>query len=112
MVSTITDRVSGMVTGVPSAGGAGIWNLTGIAGTNTVTATATPQISGYVVNMSFYIRPVINNTGPVTINISSAGAVNLLKPNGDALAAAEFNTALEYLIKFNGTEFRIIAPSF
>ena len=112
MVSTITDRVSGVVNGTAAGGGLGIWGTSGVSGTNTVVATAVPVITGYKLNMSFYIRPVINNTGPVTLNISSGGALNLLKPNGDALAAGEFNINLDYLVKFNGTEFRIVTPSF
>lgn len=112
MVSTITDRVSGVVNGTPAAGGFGIWATTGVSGINTVLATADPAIVGYKNNMSFYIRPVSNNSGPVTVNISSGGALNLLKPNGDALAAGEFSINLDYLIKFNGVEFRVIAPSF
>ena len=112
MVSTITDRVSGVVNGTAAAIGLGIWATTGVSGSNVVLATADPVITGYKKNMSFYIRPVINNTGAVTVNISSGGALALLKPNGDALAPGEFSINLDYLIKFNGSEFRIIAPSF
>ena len=112
MASTITDRVNGAVAGVSVTSGFGIFATSNVAGTNTVTADTNPAISGYVVDMWATIRPVNNNTGPVDINLGEGGLVNLLKPNGDELAADEFNTALEYLIKFNGTEFRIVTPSF
>ena len=112
MTSTITDRVNGAVAGVAVTTGFGILATENVAGTNTVTADTTPTISGYVTNMYASIRPANNNTGPVDINLGEGGLVNLLKPNGDELAADEFNTALEYLIRFNGTEFRIVTPSF
>lgn len=113
MASTITDRVAGSVGGQPvSLGGIAIIQCTNVSGTNTVLADCSPDIAGYVTHQYFSIRPFANNTGPVDVNFASQGLKNLLKPNGDELAADEFVTTLEYLIKYNGTEFRIVAPSF
>lgn len=112
MVSTITDRVGNVSNGTPVNTGPGIVQTTNVAGTDTVTADTTPVINGYRENQSFYIRPVNLNTGAVDVNFGGGGLVSLLKPNGDELGAGEFNPALEYLVKFNGTEMRIIAPSF
>lgn len=112
MASTITDRVNGAVSGVSVTNGVGIISTENVAGTNTVTADASPTISGYLTNQYYSIRPANLNTGAVDVNIGEGGLVDLLKPNGDELAAGEFNPALEYLIKFNGTNMRIITPSF
>lgn len=112
MTSTITDRIGGVASSIPVSHGFGIISLTNVAGTNTVTADTNPIIDGYTVNMYFSGRPAVANTGPVDVNFGSGGLVNLLKPNGDELAAGEFDPNLEYLIKFNGTEMRIITPSF
>jgi hypothetical protein len=114
MVSVITDRVAAVVGGSPvSQGGYGIIQCTNVGGTpNLVTADTEPSINGYVVNQVFSIRPVVLNDGPVDVNFGNGGFVSLLKPNGDELGDDEFNPALEYLVKFNGNEMRILAPSF
>lgn len=114
MVSEITDRVAVVVAGTPvSQGGYGNIQCTNVGGTpDMVTADTEPSINGYVVNQIFLIRPAVLNDGPVDVNLGSGGFVSLLKPNGDELGDDEFNPALEYIIKFNGNEMRIIAPSF
>lgn len=112
MVSTITDRIGGVASGIPVAQGLGMVLVEGVTGTNTVTGTTFPAIDGYTVGMIYSIRPVNANTGPVDVNFGSGGLVNLLKPNGDELAAGEFDPALNYLVQFNGTEMRIVTPSF
>lgn len=113
MASTITDRVAGSVNGQPvSLGGFAIIQCVDVSGINTVLADCSPSISAYITHQYFSIRPFANNTGPVDVNFHDQGLVNLLKPNGDELAADEFNVNLEYLLKYNGTEFRIVTPSF
>ncbi len=114
MVSVITDRVNGAASPAPVAGGGGgIYTATNVAGTNTVTADLSPATNqGYKLNQMVFIRPVILNTGPVQVNFDEGGLVDLLSPNGSALSAGQFDPALEYLVKFNGTEFRIVTPSF
>jgi len=112
MASTLTDRVNSVVSGVAVTNGAGTIVCSNVAGTNTVTATTTPTITGYTNPSLYLLRPANANTGPVDINLGGGGLVSLLKPNGDELAAGEFDPNLEYLIRFNGTNFYIIAPSF
>lgn len=113
MASTITDRVAIAVTGgAISAGGYGTISCSNVAGTNVVTATGSPSISGYVTNMMYAVRPFALNTGPVDINIDNRGLVSVLKPNSSELDANDFNPALEYLLKFDGTNMKILTPSF
>jgi hypothetical protein len=114
MTSTITDRVNVVAGGTPvSSGGFGIIQCINVGGTaDNVTADTQPSINGYPTNQWFAIRPLVPNTGPMKVNLGQGGEVDLLKPNGDPLAADEFNPALEYLLKFNGTNMRIVTPSF
>jgi hypothetical protein len=111
MVSTITDRIAGSVDGQPvSLGGIAIIQCTSVSGTNTVLADTSPTIGSYITNQYFSIRPANNNTGNVDVNFQSKGLKNLLTPSGAELVADQFNVSNEYLIKYNGTEFRIVAP--
>lgn len=112
MASTITDRISAVVDGVAVTHGFGIVSAINVTGTNDIVAESDPQISGYIENAIFLLRPANNNTGAVRANIGSGGLVSVKKPNGDELSSGEFSTSLEYLLKFNGTDFRIISPSF
>ncbi len=114
MASVITDRFAQIVDGGPGGGGggAGIHGSQNVTGTNDITANADPTIRGYAPIMLFLLRPVAPNTGAVFADWDSSGRLQILKPNGDPLAAGEFSPNLEYLIKFNITDFRIIAPSF
>lgn len=114
MVSTITDRIAFTVPGgAVSAGGFGNITCQPVSGTaNLIEAETSPPISGYLLNQTYYLRPLLMNTGAVDLNLSKRGFVSVLKPNGGELAADEFNPALEYILKFNGNEMRIISPSF
>jgi hypothetical protein len=114
MASTITDRVAIVVPGgAISAAGFGVISCFPVTGTaDLIEAETTPAISGYLANQLYMIRPVLPNTGPVDINLSQRGFVSVLKPNGDELAADEFHPNLEYILKFNGDEMRVITPSF
>ena len=47
--------------------------LTGVAGTNTITGTATPT-PAYAIGQRFVFIPAVTNTGATTLNISSLGA--------------------------------------
>ena len=112
MVSTITDRVNGAVSGVSVAAGAGIIVCSNVVGTNSITADTTPAISGYLNPSLYLIRPQNTNTGAVQVNLGQGGLVDLLSPSGAALVAGQFDPALEYIVRFNGVNMRIVSPSF
>ena len=61
--------------------------LTSVAGTNTITATATPT-PAYTVGQRFTFVPAVTNTGATTLNISSVGA-GAVQMNGAALTGGE-----------------------
>ena len=83
--------------------------LTGVAGTNTVTGTATQVPTAYVVGQEFEFIPANTNTGATTLNISSlgAGAVQL---RGAALIGGELvqNVPVKVLVSAATPVFQII----
>jgi hypothetical protein len=63
-------------------------SLTGVAGTNTVTATATPVPAAYVVGQVFQGIAAVTNTAATTLNISGLGA-GAVQVAGAALTGGE-----------------------
>jgi hypothetical protein len=61
--------------------------LTSVAGTNTITGTATPT-PAYTVGQKWTFIPAVTNTGATTLNISSLGA-GAVQWNGAALTGGE-----------------------
>lgn len=62
--------------------------LSSVAGTNTVTASASPTPDAYKVGQIFHLIPANTNTGATTLNISSLGA-GAVRWNGAALTGGE-----------------------
>jgi hypothetical protein len=90
-------------------GGYGTIQVTNIAGTNTITGDTVPEIDEYVQYQIYLLKPFAANTGPVTVNLNEIGALDLLTPSGVALSAGDLSPNIEYLIKHNGTEFRLLS---
>jgi hypothetical protein len=63
--------------------------LASVAGTDTITATMTPDLDAYSAGMTVVFTPANNNTGATTLNIDSLGALDILKADGDALASGD-----------------------
>lgn len=63
--------------------------LTGVSGTNTITASATPAISAYVDKQNWIFVPFASNTGAATLNINSVAARSIVNQDGTALAAGD-----------------------
>jgi len=82
--------------------------LTSVAGTNTVTGTATPT-PAYAVGQRFVFVPAVTNTGAVTLNISSVGA-GAVQWAGAALTGGEFvaGTPVTVLVTATTPVFEII----
>jgi hypothetical protein len=87
----------------------GLWDrsiitLTAVAGTNTITATATPALTAGLVNgMMFILKPAATNTSTVTLNVNAGGAVAVVDAEGTALAAGALRINANYLIKYDST---------
>ena len=83
-------------------------NLTSVAGTNTITATAAISMSAYASGQQFSFIPAASNTGATTININSLGAKNIFL-NGAALVGYELRKNCPVMLLYDGTQFNIIA---
>lgn len=79
-----------------------------VAGTDTITAVATPTITSYTTGQIFYFEPANNNTGPATLNIDSVGAKTIQK-SGKDLIASELVSGQTVAVKYDGTQFQLIA---
>lgn len=82
--------------------------LSSVAGTNTVTASATPTVTAYTQGQQFVLIPEHTNTGALTLNINSAGAKNVYY-SGAACVGGEFKIGVPTIIEYDGTQFNIIA---
>jgi hypothetical protein len=81
--------------------------LTGVAGTDTITASLSPAITAYSAGQTFRFAPANTNTGATTININSVGAKNIYA-NGSALTAGILTANVVYEIVYDGTQFNVI----
>jgi hypothetical protein len=114
MVSTITDRLAAAVDGVAvQTTGVGIIVLTQASGTNDAVCDSFPAISDWIENQIFTWRPTGTNTGSMTMTISGVtGAKSITKPNGDPLAADDVQPGLDILMRYDGTDLRIMGSGF
>lgn len=81
-----------------------------IAGTNTITAQATPTLTAYASGQTFRFPPAGTNTGATTINIDSLGAKNIFY-NGSALGGGEIPASGMVTITYDGTQFNLTASA-
>lgn len=84
--------------------------LTGVAGTNTITASL-PVMGAYIIGQVFTLVPAGANTGAVTLNVNSIGAVAITKGAATPLVGGELVTGAAYQLVYDGTRFLIaLAP--
>jgi hypothetical protein len=84
--------------------------LTGVAGTNTITATAAASMAAYVTGQRFHFIPANTNSGATTININSIGAKNIFF-NGVACVGNEIAAGIPATITYDGVQFQLAAPA-
>lgn len=82
--------------------------LSGVAGTNTITATASPKPAAYTAGRRYTFIPANTNTGATTLNVSSLGARNVFW-NGVACAGGEIQANIPVEVYDDGTQFHIIS---
>jgi len=110
MSSTITDRLTGAVSGIPVSGDvATIVALTQTGGTNDITCTAYPAQTDWNTDQFYGWRATAGNTGPMTITISGVtGTKALKKAGGVAMASGDITIGLDILMRYDGTEVHIV----
>lgn len=83
--------------------------LSGVAGTNTITATGPAGLGAYAAGLKFRFIPAATNTGATTINITGTaalGARNIFS-GGIALSGGELRAGIPVEITDDGTQFSI-----
>lgn len=74
---------------------------------------AVPNWTTTLVDVPLQFIPNADNTGPVTINVSGVGAVNVYRPSSIGLVALsghEFKTGVLTTINYDGTQYEIQGP--
>ena len=88
--------------------------LTGVAGTNTITATGPANMTLAAPQHPFVLVPAVTNTGSTTLNITPSGGAALgakaVFCNGAALVAGELKVGVPALLVYDGTQYQIIGP--
>ena len=88
--------------------------LTGVAGTNTITATGPANMTLAAPQHPVVLVPAVTNTGATTLNITPSGGAALTAKNvfcnGVALVAGELKAGVPALLVYDGTQFQIIGP--
>lgn len=95
----------------------GLWDrscikLSAISGTNTITATATPALTGSLVDgMQFLLEPAATNTGAATLNIGGGGAKDIVRNDGSATQAGDLTlgTTVHLVYDSSLTKFVMLA---
>jgi hypothetical protein len=82
-------------------------HLTAVAGTDTITASATPALTAYAAGNNFTFVAAGANTGAATINIDGLGAKALQK-NGAALIVGDILSGTTHEITYDGTNFQLM----
>ena len=85
--------------------------LTGVAGTNTITASSSPAIAAYVTGQEFKFVSAGSNSSAATININGLGAKALTKNGAVALSANDIPSGAIVDIVYDGTQFQVIGVS-
>lgn len=83
------------------------------SGTNTLTCSMTPALTSIAEGTTIKLIPFANNTGAVTLDIDSLGAVAVETGDSTALSADDLVAGVPVWLRSNGTEFRFVglAPS-
>ncbi|HEX8106701.1 MAG TPA: hypothetical protein VF516_03185 [Kofleriaceae bacterium] len=81
--------------------------LTTVAGTNTITAVASPVPTAYAKGQRWLLTPANSITAAATLNISGVGARNIMKRSSGGIVATVANdliAANTYLLEDDGTQ--------
>jgi len=89
--------------------------LTGVAGTNTITATGPANMVLTTPYNPIILIPANTNTGATTLNITPSGGSALTAKNvfcnGVACTGGELKAGVPSVLVYDGTRFQIVGPS-
>jgi hypothetical protein len=86
-------------------------NLITVAGTNALTALATPTLGGYATGAQYSFIVQNTNTAAVTIDIDTLGVKSITKFGTTPLAAGNLIAGAIALIEYDGTRFQLLNTS-
>ena len=82
--------------------------LSGVTGTDVITATSSPAITSYTTNQTFRFIAAGTNTSAVTISINGLAAIAVTKQGSTALSAGDIVAGQVMQITYDGTRFQLI----
>ena len=86
--------------------------LSSVAGTNTITATASPTLTAYVKDQLFQLESAGANVGSVTIAIDGLATLNLNRPDGSSLRNSDIGTAgYPMLVQIRASDAVLLNPA-
>jgi len=122
------NRITGLAAGVASTDGVNLTQvqaliqngtlqlLTSVAGTNTITATASGPIAAYAAGQVFLLVAANSITGAATLNVASTatpggiGAKAITKYGARPVVQGDILAGAVYELVYDGTQFQIITP--
>lgn len=86
--------------------------LASVAGTDTITGSMSPALTAYSAGMIAVFNPANTNTGAVTLNINSLGALDVFRYGGDALLAGDLVAGVPAHVSLDGgaDDFYLLNP--
>lgn len=89
--------------------------LSGVAGTNTITATGPANLGLVATNPVLWFIPANTNTGATTLNITPSGGSALGAKNvfsgGSACVGGEIVSGVPTAVVYDGTQYNILGPA-
>jgi hypothetical protein len=105
-----TNQLIGTYDGIPSINDPfGINSqLSSVAGTNSITATATPTLTAYATGAIYSFIALNTNTGAATLSIDGLTATSITKNGSVALSAGDIQAGKMMLVEYDGTTFQLV----
>lgn len=82
--------------------------LSSVAGTNSITATATPTLTAYATGAIYSFIAANTNSGAATLSIDGLTATSITKNGSVALSAGDIQAGKMMLVEYDGTTFQLV----
>ena len=82
--------------------------LTSVAGTNSITASATPALTAYATGAIYSFIAANTNSGAATLSIDGLTATSITKNGSVALSAGDIQSGKMMLVEYDGTTFQLV----
>lgn len=87
----------------------GLVTLAAVSGTDTITATTSPGITGYVAGQRFqFVAAGANTTSTVTLNINSLGAKAVTQLGASSMQPGSIQSGAIVTVVYDGTQFQAL----